>query len=71
MTETQKKITLKMWMFETWFEVSDSFEGFTRFEIFSDAVTSGLTLEECDFETLKPNSNFYDFINELETIKNK
>ena len=71
MNETQKKITLKTWMWNTWFTMPRIYEGFKSIIVFHDAVTANLTIGEIDLEICKPTKQFYDFFEELETIKNK
>ena len=71
MTETQKQITLKMWMFSAWFKPVKTCDEFSTYEIFSDAVTAYLTIGEIDLKTCVPTKEFYDFFEELKTIKNE
>tara|TARA_R110002096_G_scaffold306489_2_gene501152 strand:- start:989 stop:1207 length:219 start_codon:yes stop_codon:yes gene_type:complete len=71
MNETQKQITLKIWMLNTWFSPVKSCNEYTVYEVFSDAVTANLTIGEIDLKTCRPTKQFYDFFEELETIKNE
>ena len=68
MNETQKQITLKIWMLNTWFSPVKSCNEYTVYEVFSDAGTANLTIGAIDLKTCRPTKQFFE---ELETIKNE